>query len=430
MNDFLSDTRALAAEAYLYLYPLVTMEVTRQQSVLGASGNPMQGPPNAFRHLRRFPDASFRTVVRPNFDTLYSSAWLDLRSGPVVIDVPDTHGRYYMLPMLDMWTEVFANPGARTTGTGPQRYLLTAEAGTPDVEGAVTIHAPTPLVWVIGRIEAGPDDAAEVNALQDGLGITPVGSGAPPVESATVDLEEEPLRYVDGLDAPAFFRLAAQALSVSPPHPTDFNVLARMAHVGLVPGRPFDETAADGATIAEGVADARARLAAAPAQLTRRANGWGLLLTDIGVYGNAYLSRAMVTQVGLGANPVEDAIYPLLLADADGRPLDGGTDYVLHFDAEGLPPVDGFWSVTMYDREGFQIPNELGRFALGDRDPLIYNPDGSLDLYLSRDRPDDARLPNWLPAGDGPLGVTLRLYAPRPEALDGRWAPPAVRREG
>lgn len=427
MNDFLSDTRALAAEAYLYLYPLVTMEVTRQHLTLSRGSGPGQGPANRFSHLRRFPDASFRAVVRPNFDTLYSSAWVDLRQGPVLVDLPDTDGRYYMLPMLDMWTDVFANPGARTTGTGPQRYLLTADDDTPDQEGAVTLHAPTPLVWIIGRIEAGPDDQATVNALQDGLSITPLG-GALPAESPTVDVESEPLRYVDGLDATDFFRLAAQVLATNRPHPTDFSVLARIRHIGLAPGSAFDETTADPAALQQGVEDARARLAAAPARLTRQANGWGLVLSDIGVYGNAYLSRAMVTQVGLGANPVEDAIYPLLLADADGRPLDGGSAYLLHFDADALPPVDGFWSVTMYDSEGFQIPNKLSRFALGDRDPLAYNPDGSLDIYLQRERPDDARVPNWLPTADGPLGVTLRLYAPRPEALDGRWVPPAVTR--
>jgi hypothetical protein len=330
--------------------------------------------------------------------------------------------------MLDMWTEVFANPGARTTGTGAQRYLLSADHDTPDRDDAVTIHAPTPLVWVIGRIEAGPGDEAAVGALQDGLRISAPDGVAATGEQPTVDLEREPLHYVDGLDAVSFFQLAAQALRVSPPHPTDFNVLARIAHVGIVPGRDFSPDDADAELIALGVADARARLTAAPALLTTAANGWALLLSDIGVYGNAYLARAMVTQVGLGANPVEDAIYPLLLTDADGRPLDGSSDYVLHFDADGLPPVDGFWSVTMYDGEGFQIPNELDRFALGDRDPLVFNPDGSLDLYLQRERPEESRIPNWLPSTEGPLGVTLRLYAPQPSVLERGWAPPPVRR--
>jgi hypothetical protein len=151
-------------------------------------------------------------------------------------------------------------------------------------------------------------------------------------------------------------------------------------------------------------------------------------LGRIGVYGNAYLKRACVALAGLGANQPEDAVYPLNVADADGNPLDGGDDYVLQFDAAELPPVEAFWSVTMYDGEGFQVANALDRFAIGDRDELAYNPDGSLDLYLQHRHPGPEREPNWLPAPEGPLGVTMRLYAPKPEALDGRWNPPAIRK--
>jgi hypothetical protein len=146
------------------------------------------------------------------------------------------------------------------------------------------------------------------------------------------------------------------------------------------------------------------------------------------VYGNFYLKRAIIAMAGLGANPPEDAIYPLNVGDADGQPLDGDHDYVLHFDKDELPPVDAFWSVTMYDADGFQAANELNRFALGDRDPLSYNGDGSLDLYLQHEHPGADREANWLPAPRGPLGVTMRLYAPRPEALQGEWNPPPVRR--
>jgi hypothetical protein len=151
------------------------------------------------------------------------------------------------------------------------------------------------------------------------------------------------------------------------------------------------------------------------------------MITDtMGVYGNAYLKRAAVTLAGLGANPPEDAIYPLLLTDADGNATTGDRNYVLHFEADKLPPVAAFWSITMYDAEGFQVANDLNRFAIGDRDQLDYNPDGSLDIIIQHTNPGPEREANWLPAPTGPLGITMRLYAPKPEALDGRWTPPPV----
>jgi hypothetical protein len=153
-------------------------------------------------------------------------------------------------------------------------------------------------------------------------------------------------------------------------------------------------------------------------------------LDTMGVYGNFYAKRAIVAMVGLGANSPEDAVYPSLQTDGDGHPLTGQARYLLHFDHDQLPPVDAFWSVTMYDAKGFHVDNALGRFAIGDRDDLVYQPDGSLDLYLQHESPGPEREPNWLPAPEGRLGVTMRLYAPRRSVLTGRWSPPPVRRVG
>jgi hypothetical protein len=148
----------------------------------------------------------------------------------------------------------------------------------------------------------------------------------------------------------------------------------------------------------------------------------------MGVYGNYYLKRAIVSMVGLGANQAEDAIYPLNVGDSDGKPMDGGSKYVLHFDKDVLPPVDAFWSITMYDKDGFQAANKLNRFAIGDRDKLQYNADGSLDIYIQNESPGADKESNWLPAPAGPLGVTMRLYAPREAALTGEWVPPPVKK--
>lgn len=435
MSTLASDLRTLSHEAYIYLYPLVTMDVTREQLTnLPAGSKPGFGPANQFHHIRAFPDADFRAVVRPNFDTLYSSAWLDLTAGPVRVDVPDSGDRYYMMPMLDMWTDVFANPGKRTTGTGPQSYVVVApgqSVGEPPT-GTAVVHAPTPYVWMIGRTQTnGPADYAAVNAFQDGLRVTVLNGPVERTIDPAVDTETEPLRLVDGLSAVDFFARAARILTVNPPHASDFSQLARIAALGIVPGEPFDATRFDEHQLGEiqdGATAALQDLQAGVAHVGAPVNGWVMLTETMGVYGNEYFRRAVITLVGLGANPAPDAIYPLLLADADGAPTVGEHDYVIHFDKADLPPAQAFWSVTMYDAEGFQAANELDRFALGDRDPLSYNADGSLDLYIQHANPGPDRVANWLPAPTGPIGITMRLYAPAPAVLDRTWTPPAVRR--
>ncbi|MDB5125743.1 MAG: hypothetical protein JWP94_3872 [Mucilaginibacter sp.] len=434
MSTLSSDLRTLSYEAYVYLYPLVLMDLSRQQMLNYEPGiRAGFGPPNAFQHLRAFPQADMRTVVRPNFDTLYSVAQLDLTAGPVVVHVPDTADRYYMLPMLDMWTDVFANPGKRTTGTDARDFVVVGPGYTGDLPpGATLVHAPTPYVWIIGRTQTnGPDDYPAVNAVQDGYTITPLAGAVQHRIDPDLDTDTEPLTLVNQMDAEQFFARAAAVMKTNPPHTSDFSQLARIAHLGIVPGQDFDPNAFDTAQRAEiqaGTDAARTAILAGAPTLGTRVNGWISLTDTIGVYGNSYFQRAVIAAIGLGANPPEDAVYPLLVTDAEGHPLDGTNDYHLHFDADQLPPVDAFWSVTMYDTEGFQVANALDRYAIGDRDKLTYNPDGSLDLYLQHTHPGPDREPNWLPAPQGPLGVTLRLYAPQPQALDGTWHAPAVRK--
>jgi hypothetical protein len=434
------DAAVIGVEAYVYLYPLVTMEITRRQMTNAPAGaRPGFGPSGAFSHVREFPRADFRAVVRPNFDTLYSSAWLDLTDEPMIVSVPDTDGRYYLLPMLDMWTDVFAVPGSRTSGTGAGHFAVVGpewRGAVPD--GVEMIRAPTCSVWIIGRTQTnGPSDYAAVHEIQDGFAITPLSRwnrGPAPIEfreDPSVDMKTEPLEQVNTMPAREYFALGAELMALHPPHVTDWSTLARLQRIGLRPGHRFDYDALD--------AEARRALDAAPGEalelmratlprMARVVNGWQMNTDSIGVYGDFFVKRAIVSMVGLGANQPEDAIYPLNVADADGRPLDGSNDYVLHFERDELPPVAAFWSVTMYDSAGFQAANAIDRFAIGDRDDLSHNDDGSLDLYLQHESPGPEREPNWLPAPRGPLGVTMRLYAPAREALDGRWTPPAIRR--
>lgn len=433
---------AIALEAYVYLYPLVTMEVTRRQATNYArmGENPFRGPMNAFTHVRAFPPADFRDVVRPNFDTLYSVAWFDVRREPLVLTLPDTSGpdgRFYLMPMLDMWSNVFASPGTRTTGRGAGRYAITAPGWTGTLPAGVErIAAPTPMGWIIGRTQTnGIADYANVHRQQDGYGLTPVGRLGQPAEAATgqvdpaVDMRTPPMVQVNTMPAAAYFALGAAMMQVHPPGPYDQPVLARMARLGLRAGQAFDIAAVPAVArqaLERAAASGPRHLSASIPHLGAVKNTWLYLASGMGVYGTDYLRRAVVAMVGLGANLPEDAIYPMTHVSNDGRPLSGANSYVLRFPRGQEPPVGAFWSVTLYDQEGFQVANPINRFAIGDRDALVRGADGSIEILVQHADPGADRRANWLPAPAGAFNLTLRLYGPAAEAIDGRWSPPAV----
>ncbi len=434
------DAHAIGVQAYLYFYSLVTMDLTRKQLTNVAKPEGIHGPMNTFANILEYPTADMKVVVRPNFDTLYSSAWLDLTKEPMIVSVPDTHGRYYLLPMLDMWTDVFASPGWRTTGTQAGDYAVAPPGWTGSLPaGVVRIDAPTPYVWIIGRTKTdGPADYAAVNKIQAGLKITPLsnwGKAAEPVVGTVdpgVDMKTPPKITVDTMPAGKFFAYAAEILKLQPPHITDQPILAQMQRIGIERGKSFDIDKVDPAIKAgleTAPEDALKLMAWKVASLARVVNGWSMNTDTMGVYGNYYLKRAIITQFGLGANLPEDAIYPLNLADETGKPLDGGSDYVLHFDKGATPPVNAFWSVTLYDAQGYQVANSLNRFAVSSWMPFKYNSDGSLDLYFQNASPGADKEANWLPAPKGPFNLTMRLYAPKSEALTGKWNPPPVMKE-
>jgi hypothetical protein len=244
----------------------------------------------------------------------------------------------------------------------------------------------------------------------------------------TVDMKTEPLRQVNALPAAEYFGLAAELMKADPPHLTDWSILARLRRLGIVPGESFDPSP-EQANALDGVPDeAQQRIRALLPTMGRTVNGWSMNTDTMGVYGNYYVKRAIVAMAGLGADNPDDAIYPLQLTDADGHSTDGSSSYVVHFDPGQLPPVDAFWSITMYDQDGFQIANPINRFVIDDRDTLQPGQDGSLDILVQHTSPGPDKENNWLPAPTGPFSVCMRLYAPRPEALDGRWNPPPLRR--
>jgi hypothetical protein len=424
------------------------MDLTRRQLTnIEAGKSEIGGPPNMFVNVQAFPTADLRAVVRPNFDTLYSSGWLDMTKEPMVVSAPDTGGRYYLLPMLDMWTDVFASPGWRTTGTAAANYLVTPPGWRPDLRDKAIeefklpantqrIEAPTPYVWVIGRTKTdGPADYDAVHKIQAGYRITPLSQWGkeqtvPTVTiDPSVDMKTAPKVQVDTMPADRYFAYAAELLKPQPPHITDEPIIARMKRIGLEPGKAFDLAKADPvvAQALTGAPEAAQKLMLWKGPtLARMENGWSMNTDTMGVYGNYYLKRAMVAQLGLGANLPEDAIYPLNIADATGKPLDGTANYALHFAKGALPPTSAFWSVTLYDDDGFQVANPLNRFALSSWMPFKTNADGSLDLYFQNVSPGVDKEANWLPVPKGPFTLTMRIYAPKNEVLTGAWNPPPV----
>jgi hypothetical protein len=434
------EAHGIGVDAYLYFYPLITMDLTRKQSTNIEPGKEIaKGPMNMFVSVPSYPPADMRLVVRPNFDTLYSSAWLDLTREPMVVSAPDTDGRYYLLPMLDMWTDVFASPGSRTTGTQAGNFLIIAPGWSGDVPlGMSRISAPTPFVWIIGRTKTdGPPDYDAVHKIQAGYKVTPLSQwGRPlqPVEARidpTVDMKAPPKTQIDAMPADKFFAYAAELLKVNPSHITDQPMIAQLRKIGIEPGKDFDLEKTDPAirsALANAPHDAQQLMAWKFPTIARVVNGWSMNTDTMGVYGNYYLKRALVAQFGLGANLPEDAIYPVNLADETGKPLDGANKYVLHLEKGNTPPANAFWSVTLYDTDGFQVANPINRFAISSWMPLKVNADGSLDLNVQNESPGMDRDANWLPAPKGPFNLTMRLYAPRSEALTGKWNPPPVTR--
>lgn len=431
----------IGAEAYIYAYPLVLMETTRRVSTNVAKPEPalLRAPMGQWSHAPSYPDATFKDVVRPNADTLYSMLWFDLGKEPLVVSMPDTAGRYYVLPLMDMWTDVFATLGSRTTGTEAGTFVLVGprwKGALP--QGMRVVVSPTEVGWMIGRTQTnGAADYANVHKLQAGFKAVPLSQRERPVApaagkvDASINMKTPPVDQVAKMSPDEFFATFARLMRANPPHAADYPILHRMERLGIVAGKDFklaDAPTAVKQGIARAAPAALARMKELGPQLRQRRNGWIVSTTQIGTYGVDYLMRAYIAFAGLGALPNDEAIYPSTFTDADGKPLSGADKYVLHFDKGQLPPAKAFWSLTMYGADQFFVANPINRYAIGDRDKLSFNPDGSLDLYLQRESPGRNKESNWLPAAEGRFSMNLRLYLPAAEARDGRWMPPAVRR--
>jgi hypothetical protein len=429
------DFRA-ASDAYVYGYPLVTMEMTRRVITNVAQVQGTRGPMGEIIKLRAYPDASFRDITAPNADTLYTTAFFDVGDEPWVLSAPDTKGRYFLLPFLDGWTNVFAVPGSRTTGTQAQTFVITGPGWSGAVpEGLTQLKSPTAIVWLLGRIycTGTPEDYAEVHALQDAFKLQPLSNWGktytPPAGKVdpAIDMKTAVRDQVNRLSTPEYFTLLADLMKRNPPAAADAPALARFKAIGLVPSQSFDGKALDSRWDRRLPELSYDRIMLHAMSL-KRENGW-LFTTRTGLYGTDYLQRAFITAVGLGANRPQDAVYPMSQRSSLLEPYEGGHSYTLRFAKGKLPPVKGFWSLTMYDEQMFFVANPINRYSMSLRTDPKLDADGSLVIHIQNESPGTERQANWLPSPKGKFHLMLRLYWPdenEPSILDGSWVIPKV----
>lgn len=436
----------LGVEAYIYGYPLVTMEMTRRVMTNVEKPEGTRAPMGHFVRMREYPTAEFRDVTAPNADTLYTTAWIDVGQEPYVLSLPEAKDRYYLFPMLDGWTDVFQVPGKRTTGTGPQKYAITGpgwKGKLPD--GVKEYKSPTNIVWLLGRIycTGTPEDYAAVHKLQDEISIVPLSSYGksytPPTGKVdrSIDMKTAVREQVNALNVEAYFTLLAMLLADNPPNAADKPMVAKLAKLGIVAGKPFDGSklgpvAKEAFSTVPKIANEKIMLHLKEGIVTgdmTLEHGW-VFTTKAGFYGTSYLQRALITAIGLGANRPQDAIYPTSEGPNILGAYTGEKKYVMHFPKGQLPPAKGFWSLTMYDKDYFFVKNPLNRQSISARQDLKANADGSVDLYIQNESPGADKESNWLPAPKDKFILMMRLYWPqetKPSIIDGSWKIPPVK---
>lgn len=428
----------IGVDAYVYGYPLVTMEITRRVMTNVAKPEGTHAPMGQFLLMRKYPNAAFRDVTAPNADTLYSTAWLDLAKEPYVLSLPDESDRYFLMPMLSGWTDVFEVPGKRTTGTKAQKYAITGPSWKGQLPAELKeLKSPTNMVWILGRTycTGTPEDYQACHAIMDKYDLRPLSAyGKPYTPPAgkvdpSVDMKTAVREQVHKLNADEYFSLLARLMKENPPAAADAPLLAKLAKIGIVAGKDFDAAKLPAAAAKQIPMISQKKIMGHFKDAGTNEGGW-IFTTKTGLYGTDYLQRALITAIGLGANRPQDAVYPTSEVDGDGQPYSGAKKYVMHFAKGQTPPADGFWSLTMYNGEYFFVDNPLNKYTVSARNNLKLNADGSLDIYIQHESPGKDKEANWLPAPKDKFILMMRLYWPKespPSIIDGTWKPPAVR---
>lgn len=439
--------RDLARRATIYLFPVYEMYRVRWQATVDET-NPLRQRLNRFRHIAQLADHRARTVTTPNNDTFYSTAWLDLSIDPIFLTVPPVGHLYYSYAFLDLFTNNFAYVSHRLNGGNPRTHMIVGPGWTGDPPSEVTlVKAPTNSVWLLGRILVEePEEIDRVRILQARVLLE-----TPDMRNERRILETRelmrqrtvaPAEPVADWPAPDpshpfdLFKATMRALSESPLSERDSGVFESFAPLKLKPGRKFDLRAfseAERRAIQAGIEQGRAEFRNAGSRYGKTIDGWTYGERHLGNFGEDYLYRAHVALTGLAALEPAEATYLTCSADSASRPLSGANAYRLTFPADGLPPARAFWSLAMYEvtQEGraFFIDNPIGRYSIGDRTPgLQKGDDGSLTIYLQRQRPEGDRAANWLPAPAGPMRLVLRAYEPDMPLIEGRYRAPSVQR--
>ena len=431
------------AEGYAYGYPLVLMAETLAGMTGPTRACGFEGGVNDFFHVFNIPGPDFRAVVRPNVDTLYSSAFLDLSKGPQLLDMPAVPGRYVLMALLDAWSNNFAGLGTPSHGEQAGHYMIAGPGWTGATPAGYTrVDAPTNLVWIIGRTEVrDADDVATVNAIQRQYTLSPLsGVRLPPDTSPCITRDESgtPPAIVNRLPAVDYFSRLSTLIAQNPPPAADEPMLRKLATIGVGPyaTRTVSDMPARtqlGLEWGKSMAQTTARLGL---KLMGKTAPWTPDPSKIplGDYGQQYMVRYVVAQIGFGANRNDLAVYQNAIQDGQRKALNGANQsYTITFPAGQLPPVDAFWSITVYDEDGYLVANDLHRHALNSFNKLHTNPDGSLTLHLSHQAPTGAAtaapISNWLPIPAGPFEATVRLYGPKAPVLDGSWTMPPIQPE-
>jgi hypothetical protein len=427
-------------EAYVYGFPLMMMDLTKEAATAVPTAGEFTAPVNQFAVMTHYPDVSFRAVPRTGLDTLFAVAWADLDREPLVLSVPDTGGRYYVIALFDMWSNVFASIGSRSTGTAAQSFLIAGPRwqGTPPADVKQVYRSPTRFVWVNGQMLCnGAAEYDAVNALQKRYKLTPLSAWGqpytPPAEvpvTPGVDTKTPPAAQVQKMDAAAYFGRLARLLKDNPPAAADAPMVAKLKEIGIVPGQDFDFAALDPGT-RHGLQRAMDGFALLEkgVKMLKTDNGWIVMPKDMANYGTDYVTRAGIALVGLGAILPVDIQYPTAFDDGDNKPLDAAHRYVLHFDKGQTPPTNVGWSISMYDPQGYYVPNTINRYNLAAWMPLAYNADGSLDIFIQTEPPGAEKQSNWLPApASGPFNLVIRDFWPKEAILDGTYKVPPVKK--
>ena len=428
-NLSLRELGRAAGEAYIYAYPLLVMDQTRASMLAAPETDERPNfTTNRLSHIRHVPRYGDEAVVRPNLDTLYSIAWLDLSQGPVVLRWPEMGGRYWLFQILDAWTDVAGAPGARTQGAGPGAVMISGPGWDgPPLPGMDHVRVDTNMAWIIGRIAVSQTEAdlTAARALQDGFSLS--GSRIEATPESPPAPGERPSKVIAELDADAALERLSRLLADNPPREADGDMQSRLSALGVTSGARSAEDIGWIAhrVIRHGVNVARKRLAAGVAERPYGPTGWRTLRSGVGEYGTDYAMRAGVALIGLGANLAEDAIYPTTDVDVSGYPLHGEHAYRIRFEPGGLPPADAFWSITAYDSEGFLMDTPWPLFS--DRSGVVYDDDGGVTLFIGPPSLREAPA-NQLSVAPGPFQLTARLYLPRETALSGAWNMPPVER--